>query len=180
LAVAKALCQITSAPVEQICAEHLQLRWQLARAGGTFMNVNDTYTREPIQHVLGKAGLCSLADQASGICLADAKRRIVTAATCVSEGLAPGCQGAPMHKYYFHLHERSGVVRDEEGQELANDTAARKVAVTNARGIMAEDVQGGHLELDGFIEVTDEAGEPLLRVSYMDAVTVRLPEALLY
>jgi hypothetical protein len=56
LAVAKALCQITSAPVEQICAEHLQLRWQLARAGGTFMNVNDTYTREPIQHVLGKPG----------------------------------------------------------------------------------------------------------------------------
>jgi len=53
-----------------------------------------------------------------------------------------------MPRYYFDLRDRSGALKDEIGEELENDAAARKEAVRAATAI-ARDT----LDSDGSISV---------------------------
>ena len=77
-----------------------------------------------------------------------------------------------MARYYFHAHDHSGFVRDQEGQDLPGPDAARDMALRSAREIMGEDVRQGCLDLRGRIDVTDGEGRMVLTLSFLDALSI--------
>lgn len=79
-----------------------------------------------------------------------------------------------MARYYFHVSDSTGRLRDEEGRELANLAAAHRVAIEGARSLISADVMQGKLSLDGVISVVDEASSAVLELTYRAAVG--LPE----
>jgi hypothetical protein len=74
--------------------------------------------------------------------------------------------------YYFNIYN-DDVTEDFEGTNLADDTAARAYAVSSARSLAADTVARGHLGLSHWIEIADEAREPMGIVTFADAVDVR-------
>jgi hypothetical protein len=76
-----------------------------------------------------------------------------------------------MARYHFHLHDRSGMLSDEEGVALDSPAEALRLALTNARGLISDDVASGVLDLNGAIQVTDEQGRTLLILPFEEAVT---------
>ena len=77
-----------------------------------------------------------------------------------------------MPRYFFHLHNDIDVI-DKEGVELTDAAAARSFALSNARDVAAENVRQGRLNLTHSIEVVGTGGNPVMTVSFSDAVTVR-------
>ena len=76
-----------------------------------------------------------------------------------------------MPRYYFHL--RNDVqTNDEEGTELASLAAAREAALDNCRTMVCESVKLGHLNLDHYILVEDDAGHDVLKVTFREAFTI--------
>lgn len=75
-----------------------------------------------------------------------------------------------MPHYHFNLHNSIGFVADEEGQDLPDLDAARTEALRNARGIMAEEVRVGRLDLAGKLEVVDGGGASLLTIAFAEAI----------
>ncbi len=78
-----------------------------------------------------------------------------------------------MPRYFFHICDGSGVTDDEEGLELPDADAARTEALRGARALMADEIQHGVLTLASFIDVEDEEGRQLFRISFADAVAIR-------
>jgi hypothetical protein len=76
-----------------------------------------------------------------------------------------------MPRFYFHVFNHV-VAMDEEGTELPDLEAAREQALEGARELVCESIHKGELNLDHRIEVTGEAGEKLLTISYRDAFTL--------
>ena len=77
-----------------------------------------------------------------------------------------------MPRYYFHLHNDL-TTTDDEGRELTDSCAARRVAEDDAREMAARSVQyEGHLNLEHYIEITDERGQSVARVRFGDAVAI--------
>ena len=76
-----------------------------------------------------------------------------------------------MPRFFFHLYD-DFIVLDEEGSDLVDVGAARRDAIRSARSIMAEQLWHGRLNLGHRIEVEDENGEPVLTLTFADAVTV--------
>lgn len=74
-------------------------------------------------------------------------------------------------RYFFDLRNDLQV-DDEEGRDLADLTAVRTVAIAEARELITESVQQGHLNLDHRIEVRDELGEVVLVMRFGEAVQV--------
>ena len=80
-----------------------------------------------------------------------------------------------MPLYYLHISDGAGFVEDEEGQQLADDEAARAQAIAAARDIMAAELREGALDLGTFIEVENEKREWLFTITFAEAVTIREP-----
>jgi hypothetical protein len=76
-----------------------------------------------------------------------------------------------MPHYYFHLLNQAEV-KDQHGCECADDTAARALAIEEARALAAEDVRDGRLDLNQRIEVNDGRGMPLFAVSFAEVVSI--------
>ncbi|MBA2587912.1 MAG: hypothetical protein H0U98_04730 [Alphaproteobacteria bacterium] len=75
-----------------------------------------------------------------------------------------------MPRYFFHIREGESLSRDTEGQELADGAAARREAVSTGRELLGEKLLHGG-ELDGrIIEIANEKGEVLDRVSSNDVL----------
>lgn len=95
-----------------------------------------------------------------------------------------------MPRFFFHVRDGAGLSRDLEGQELADEAAARREAVNSNREMLGERLlHGGALD-HRRIEIADESGrivdtvgaeEVLLRDgelrSYDDDVTKSAPVA---
>jgi predicted transport protein len=64
------------------------------------------------------------------------------------------------------------VARDEEGQELSDEQAARSSAFASAREMACVEVQKGHLHLGHRVEVEDESGTILATVQFRDVVEI--------
>ena len=77
-----------------------------------------------------------------------------------------------MPRYYFHTRSASGLARDVDGVELDGLDDARAVAEHAVRKAIVEMVYDGELRLDEAIEISDEAGEPLLVLRYGDVVRI--------
>jgi hypothetical protein len=86
--------------------------------------------------------------------------------------LAATARGArhfpPVPQYYFHL-QNDEWIEDNEGRDLADLEAAREQALEEARAMVCASVSQGHLNLDHFIEVADETGETLFRLTFREA-----------
>lgn len=77
-----------------------------------------------------------------------------------------------MPRYYFNLRNDLNA-DDEEGTELPDERAAHQFALTNARGLVCEDITAhGSVDPNHFIEVTDEDGRSLFRLTFGEAFTV--------
>ena len=77
-----------------------------------------------------------------------------------------------MPRYYFHLHNDL-TTTDEEGRELADVGAARRAAEEDAREMAGRSVQcDGRLDLEHYVEVTDERGASVARIRFGDAVAI--------
>jgi hypothetical protein len=77
-----------------------------------------------------------------------------------------------MHRYYFHLHECDGVLEDVEGLECISLQAAKDLAATSARGIMAGDLLSGRLSLGDHIAIVDGSSTEVERVYFRDVVII--------
>jgi hypothetical protein len=75
-------------------------------------------------------------------------------------------------RYFFHLYDDL-IAKDEEGVELPNVAAARLTALKGARDVIAEQVKRGYFVLSHWIDVVDEQGEPVMTVTFRDAVDVK-------
>lgn len=80
-----------------------------------------------------------------------------------------------MPHYRFNLYNSVGFVPDEEGRELPNVEAARGEALKAARGIIADEVLQGRIDLNGRIEVLDGEGPPILTLPFAEAVAITRP-----
>lgn len=76
-----------------------------------------------------------------------------------------------MPRFFFNLHNDVDSL-DDEGREFPDLTAATRAAQQDAREMAAESVCHGHLNLGHYIQVADEHGTELLRVSFGSVLTV--------
>jgi hypothetical protein len=74
-------------------------------------------------------------------------------------------------RYYFHLYNDL-ISLDEQGLELSDLGSAQERAVEEARTMACDSVRNGHLNLDHWIEVSDERGETVHRLTFRDAFTI--------
>ncbi len=77
-----------------------------------------------------------------------------------------------MPRYFFHVYDDI-IAHDEEGVELPNVAAARLNALKGARDVIAEQVKRGYLVRSHWIDVVDEHGEPVMTVTFGDAVDLK-------
>ena len=89
--------------------------------------------------------------------------RAGTSARAIRQGVVP--------HFYFHLYNDVSAT-DEEGRDLPNLDAARRVAVCEAREMMTETILKGRINLGHRIEIADEAGAIVATVTFKEAVTV--------
>jgi hypothetical protein len=75
-------------------------------------------------------------------------------------------------RYFFHVYDDL-IALDEEGVELPNLAAARLNALIGARDLIAAQVKHGYFVLSHWIDVTGEQGEPVLTVTFRDAVDIK-------
>jgi hypothetical protein len=79
-----------------------------------------------------------------------------------------------MPRFYFHLHNSTGLTPDEEGRELVSLDEARDCAIEDIRSLLCGDIEQGLIDMRGRIEVIGERGEALLSVNFSEAVELRL------
>lgn len=77
-----------------------------------------------------------------------------------------------MPRYFFNTYD-DVIAPDEEGVELPNEQAARLQAIKGARDISAEQVRRGYLVRSHWIDVLDERGELVLKLTFGEAVEVK-------
>ena len=77
-----------------------------------------------------------------------------------------------MPRFYMHLNECGKVTPDPAGMTLDDCAAARAEALKAAREIMCAEIAEGRLCLGCQIDVTDEAGEVVIRVPFREAVMI--------
>ncbi len=79
-----------------------------------------------------------------------------------------------MPRFYFHLRDDAGLMRDTEGSELPDLDAARAEAVADARSLVAEWLRMGQVVDGRRFEIADEAGQVLAVIPLRDVL--KLPE----
>lgn len=67
------------------------------------------------------------------------------------------------------------MVRDDEGRLCKDLLEVRMHALVNARGILAEGVRGGVLDLKPFIRVDNEQGKTIHQLRFEEAVNAEFP-----
>jgi|tagenome__1003787_1003787.scaffolds.fasta_scaffold14259978_1 hypothetical protein len=77
----------------------------------------------------------------------------------------------PMPRFYLHLSDGERIL-DEDGMLFDDLDGARDEAVRAARDIMCDQVRRGFLGLRDRIEIVGEDGQPLLEVTFREAVRI--------
>jgi hypothetical protein len=80
-----------------------------------------------------------------------------------------------MARFFFFVFNGNGETPDDEGIDLANQSAARRIALDSIRSIIAEEAREGVIDLNGRIDVKDDAANVLLTVPFSEAFDLRLP-----
>jgi hypothetical protein len=79
-----------------------------------------------------------------------------------------------MRRLHFDLHNGTGFTADEEGREMADDDDPRTFAIRSIRSILSEEVMMGVVDLTGWIDIRSETGIQFGRVTFSEAVCLRL------
>jgi len=93
-----------------------------------------------------------------------------------SEGLpcptqvGPSVRGEIMQCYFFNVHMDEGVITDSEGQRFRDADQAWEAARAMARDLMATDFRRPVNWSSCHVEVTDEAGEIVLELPFLEVV----------
>ena len=66
------------------------------------------------------------------------------------------CSVTPMPRFYLHLKDDDGSLADEQGMELANPEAAKRLALQCIADIIAEEPRNGRTRLAPRVIVEDE------------------------
>lgn len=77
-----------------------------------------------------------------------------------------------MPTYFLHLHECGTVTEDDDGLELPDLAAARRVATEAARDVMAGEVKQGRLCLSCCIVIGDREGGEVDRIPFRDVLAI--------
>ncbi|PSJ37354.1 DUF6894 family protein [Allosphingosinicella deserti] len=80
-----------------------------------------------------------------------------------------------MPRYYFHIRNGSGFIRDEEGRELPDEAVARDEALKGIRSIISSEASGGLLDLTGELDIADAQDEVIETLRFDEAFQLRLP-----
>lgn len=83
-----------------------------------------------------------------------------------------------MPRFFFHVYNGLADTPDEAGSELESQTAARQLALDSVRSMVSEDARRGVIDLKGRIEVKDTSDNLLLRVEFVEAFDLRIPDKL--
>lgn len=78
-----------------------------------------------------------------------------------------------MARFFFDVTNGIGFTEDEEGQEVADLTTARLVALEGMRSIMRDDVTAGFIDFAGKVDVCDSDHRFLLSIPFTEAVELR-------
>ena len=73
-----------------------------------------------------------------------------------------------MARYYFHVRRDGQLIRDEEGVDLSDISAAKQEALKGARELLADAIKTGRRTVPDALVVTDEAGREV------DTVTLQM------
>lgn len=76
-----------------------------------------------------------------------------------------------MALYFFHLTDGHQTLIDPDGRDV-DPAQIHALALEEARAIIAQDVLGGRIQLNQFIEVRDEHGKLVHQLNFRDAVTI--------
>jgi hypothetical protein len=79
-----------------------------------------------------------------------------------------------MRHLHFDLHNGTGFTADEEGRELSSGDDPRAFAIRSIRSILSEEIMNGVIDLTGWIDIRSESGAQFGRVSFSEAVCLRL------
>ncbi len=77
-----------------------------------------------------------------------------------------------MPRFFFNVDDDI-IAKDDEGLELPSVAAARLEAIRSARELIADQVRHGHFVLSHWIDVVDEHGDPVLTITFRDAVDIK-------
>jgi hypothetical protein len=77
--------------------------------------------------------------------------------------------------YFFQVCNGQGLTPDEEGIDLQDEAAARSMAMDSIRSIISEEARKGLIDLDGYIDVKDDAAQTLTRIAFPEAFSLRMP-----
>jgi hypothetical protein len=80
-----------------------------------------------------------------------------------------------MPLYFFHLRDGVDVLLDGDGREFDDIDAVAKAALVEARAIIAEEARNGRIMLDQHIDVENDAGRIVHRLSFADAIEIVPP-----
>lgn len=79
---------------------------------------------------------------------------------------------ASVPRFYLHVCNGSGFTEDVEGQEFADDDAARAAAIAGIRDLMSEELRRGELNIASFVEIEDDDRELVSTVQFTEAVVL--------
>lgn len=82
-----------------------------------------------------------------------------------------------MPRFFFHIYNGHGDTPDEIGAELDSQAEARRLALDSIRSMVAEDARRGAIDLNGRIDVQDQANNLLVSIDFTEAFKLRLPDA---
>jgi hypothetical protein len=75
-----------------------------------------------------------------------------------------------MQRFHFNVYNGLGFTGDPEGRELADLDVVRREAIKGIRSIISEEALIGVIDLRGRMEVVDDAGKSVLRLSCSESV----------
>lgn len=82
-----------------------------------------------------------------------------------------------MPKFRFHIHSHGHAVAEVE-RECADAADAEAVAAFMAKRTLNRDLEGGTLNLDGYVKVIDEAGTQATALPFNGTLTIAQREDL--
>ncbi|WP_157033912.1 DUF6894 family protein [Belnapia moabensis] len=72
-----------------------------------------------------------------------------------------------MTKFFFHLHDETGVILDPEGEEFSSLDAARMKALELASQLIIDDLKRTGTVRKGYFEIMNDAGHALATVPFL-------------
>lgn len=81
-----------------------------------------------------------------------------------------------MPRFHLHVYNGTGFSPDDEGTDFPDEAAARVLALTSIRSIVAEEAVQGLIDLTGRVEIRDPGDDLLDTVRFAEAFYVRTPD----